>query len=96
MALLHDRLRSLGVTRLPRRAQPGTLANPAGLTDRELEILRPVATGLSNTEIAQRLVVSPCTVDHHVSAILGKLGVPTRRDAAAWAAGLATEPSTAN
>ena len=81
------------VTRLPRRAQPGTLANPAGLTDRELETLRPVATGLSNAEIARRLVLSPRTVDHHVSAILGKLGVPTRRDAAVWAARLWDKPS---
>jgi DNA-binding CsgD family transcriptional regulator/tetratricopeptide (TPR) repeat protein len=88
VALVRRRLRGLGVTRLPRRPQPGTLANPAGLTDRQLEILRLVATGLSNAEIAQRLVVSPRTVDHHVSAILAKLGVPTRREAAARAAEL--------
>ena len=85
---MRRRLRGLGVTRLPRRPQPGTLANPAGLTDRQLEILRLVATGLSNAEIAQRLVVSPRTVDHHVSAILQKIGVRTRRDAAAWVAAL--------
>jgi DNA-binding CsgD family transcriptional regulator/tetratricopeptide (TPR) repeat protein len=88
VALVRRRLRGQGVTRLPRRPQPGTLANPAGLTDRQLEILRLVATGLSNAEIAQRLVVSPRTVDHHVSAILAKLGVPTRREAAARAAEL--------
>jgi DNA-binding CsgD family transcriptional regulator/tetratricopeptide (TPR) repeat protein len=86
VALLRRRLRSLGVTRLPRRPQPGTLTNPAGLTDRQLEILRLVAAGLSNAEIAQRLVVSSRTVDHHVSAILAKLGVPSRREAAARAA----------
>ena len=67
-------------------------ANPAGLTDRQLEILRLVATGLSNAEIAHRLVVSPRTVDHHVSAVLQKLGVPTRRDAAARAAELESKP----
>jgi DNA-binding CsgD family transcriptional regulator len=93
VAIVRSRLRGLGVARLPRRAQPGTLANPAGLTDRQLEILRLVATGLSNAEIAHRLVVSTRTVDHHVSAILAKLGVRTRRDAAAWAAGLENEPS---
>jgi DNA-binding NarL/FixJ family response regulator len=91
-AIVRRRLRGLGVARLPRRPQPGTLTNPAGLTDRQLEILRLVATGLSNAEIAHRLVVSPRTVDHHVSAILAKLGVPTRRDAAAWAAGLESKP----
>jgi DNA-binding CsgD family transcriptional regulator/tetratricopeptide (TPR) repeat protein len=92
VAIVRSRLRGLGITRLPRRPQPGTLTNPAGLTDRQLEILRLVATGLSNAEIARRLVVSTRTVDHHVSAILGKLGVRTRRDAAAWAAGLEDEP----
>ena len=86
VAIVRRRLRNLGVTRLPRRPQPGTLTNPAGLTDRQLEILRLVATGLSNAEIAERLVLSPRTVDHHVSAILQKLGVPTRRDAAVRAA----------
>jgi DNA-binding NarL/FixJ family response regulator len=66
------------------------------LTDRQLEILRLVATGLSNADIARRLVVSPRTVDHHVSAILQKLGVRTRRDAAAWAAELASKSSPAD
>jgi DNA-binding CsgD family transcriptional regulator/tetratricopeptide (TPR) repeat protein len=88
VALVRRRLRGLGVARLPRRPQPGTLTNPAGLTDRQLEILRLVAAGLSNAEIAQRLVVSTRTVDHHVSAILAKLGVATRREAAARAAEL--------
>jgi DNA-binding CsgD family transcriptional regulator/tetratricopeptide (TPR) repeat protein len=93
VAMVRRRLRGLGVTRLPRRPQPGTLANPAGLTDRQLEILRLVATGLSNAEIAQQLVLSPRTVDHHVSAILQKLGVPTRRDAAARVAEFEDKPA---
>jgi DNA-binding CsgD family transcriptional regulator len=94
VAIVRSRLRGLGVARLPRRPQPGTLTNPAGLTDRQLEILRLVAAGLSNAEIAQRLVVSTRTVDHHVSAVLRKLGVATRRDAAAWAAELEGKPSS--
>jgi len=93
VAIVRRRLRGLGVTRLPRRPAPGTLTNPAGLTDRQLEILRLLATGLSNAEIARQLVVSTRTVDHHVSAILQKLCVHTRRDAAARAAQFESNPT---
>jgi DNA-binding NarL/FixJ family response regulator len=62
-----------------------TRAHPAGLTGRQAEILRLLADGMSNAEIAERLVVSVRTVDHHVSAVLQKLGVTSRREAAAAA-----------
>jgi DNA-binding NarL/FixJ family response regulator len=56
--------------------------NPAGLTDRQMEVLMLLAEGLTNAEIADRLVVSVRTVDHHVSAVLQKLGVTSRQEAA--------------
>ena len=61
---------------------------PAGLTQRQVDVLALLATGLTNSEIADRLVVSTRTVDHHVSAILTRLEVGTRRDAARRAAEL--------
>jgi DNA-binding NarL/FixJ family response regulator len=85
------KLRALGLRHLPRGPQPSTRANPAGLTDRQAEILNLLRDGLTNADIAERLVVSVRTVDHHVSAILQKLGVTNRRDAAA-AAGPQVDP----
>ena len=51
---------------------------PAGLTVRELEVLRLVAQGLTNPQIAQQLILSPNTVHTHVRSILKKLGVSSR------------------
>jgi ATP/maltotriose-dependent transcriptional regulator MalT len=64
-----------------------------GLTDRELDVLRLVAAGRSNTEIGTELFISPKTASVHVSNILGKLGVARRGEAAAAAhrLGLLTE-----
>jgi DNA-binding CsgD family transcriptional regulator len=67
---------------VPRGPRPATRANPAGLTAREAEVLALLADGLRNSEIAERLVVSEKTVSHHVSAVLAKLGVRSRYDAA--------------
>jgi DNA-binding NarL/FixJ family response regulator len=61
------------------------VTNAAGLTSRQLEVLKLLAEGLSNAEIASRLTLSPKTVEHHVSAVLEKLKVTTRGHAAAAA-----------
>ncbi|HTU84777.1 MAG TPA: AAA family ATPase [Solirubrobacteraceae bacterium] len=87
-AIVARRLRERGAHGLPRGPRSQTRANPAGLTTRELEVLPLLAEGLRNAEIAERLVVSQKTVDHHVSAILRKLNVRTRGEAAAQAARL--------
>jgi DNA-binding CsgD family transcriptional regulator/tetratricopeptide (TPR) repeat protein len=87
-AIAARRLRKRGVRGVPRGPRPATRENPAGLTARELEVLALLAEGLRNTQIAERLVVSQKTVDHHVSAILRKLDVRTRGEASAQAARL--------
>lgn len=58
---------------------------PAGLTDRQVDVLRLVAQGCSNKEIARRLVVSPRTAEHHVQDIYLKIGVSSRAAAAMFA-----------
>jgi DNA-binding CsgD family transcriptional regulator len=82
--LARDRLRSLGAP-VPRGPRASTRANPASLTAREVEVLRLVASGLRNADVAERLVLSRRTVDHHVSAILRKLDARSRGEAAAAA-----------
>jgi DNA-binding CsgD family transcriptional regulator/tetratricopeptide (TPR) repeat protein len=79
--LVH-RLRKLGITDLPRRPHRTTGANPAGLTDRELEVAILLASGMTNADIAARLHISLRTAGHHVAAILGKLAVTSRVEVA--------------
>jgi len=79
------RLRELGVRRVSRGPRKATRENPAFLTARELDVLALLDDGFTNAAIADRLFVTPKTVDHHVSAILRKLGVHSRRDAVAEA-----------
>jgi len=89
-AMVRRSLRAMGASAVPRGPRPATRANPGGLTGRQVDVLKLIAAGLTNAEIADRLYISAKTVDHHVSAILNKLGVATRREAAekvrAWPA----------
>ncbi len=82
-ANLRRRLRADGVRRIPRGPRAASRSGPAGLTPRETEVLDLIVRGATNAEIARELVIAPKTVDHHVSAVLGKLGVASRREAGA-------------
>jgi DNA-binding CsgD family transcriptional regulator len=68
--------------KVPRGPHSATRENPFGLTTRQTEILALLIEGLTNPEIATRLHLSPKTVDHHVSAVLAKLNVGSREEAA--------------
>jgi DNA-binding CsgD family transcriptional regulator/tetratricopeptide (TPR) repeat protein len=80
---LRRQMRAQGIRRIPRGSRTSTRRNPLGLTRREAEILGLLSEGLRNSTIAKRLFVSTKTVEHHISAILGKLGVATRAKAIA-------------
>jgi DNA-binding NarL/FixJ family response regulator len=86
--VVRRRLRELGVTRIPRGPVDETRINPAGLTARQVDVLRLLGQGYTNAQIASRLVVSVRTVDSHVAAVLGKLGAASRHEAASRAAEL--------
>jgi ATP/maltotriose-dependent transcriptional regulator MalT len=81
-SLVAAQLKAMGVRRIARGPRASTRANPAGLSARELDVLTLLAQGLRNAEIAQRLTLSPKTVDHHVSSVLAKLGARDRHEAA--------------
>ena len=78
-------LRQSGTRIVARGPRASTRNNPAGLTRRQMDVLRLLDQGHSNAAIAERLFVSPKTIDHHVSAIFDKLDVRTRGEAAAAA-----------
>ncbi|HEY0607224.1 MAG TPA: AAA family ATPase [Herpetosiphonaceae bacterium] len=80
---LRRKMRRDGALRIPRGPRSSTRQNPFGLTSRQMDILYLLGAGLSNAEIAERLYISPKTVDHHVSAVLSRLDVPSRKAAAA-------------
>jgi DNA-binding CsgD family transcriptional regulator len=93
-AIVARRLRQQGARGIPRGPRASTATNPANLTKRQVEVVTLIAQGLRDADIAQRLYLSEKTVGHHVSAILRKLGVATRGQAAAEAIqlGLTGEP----
>jgi DNA-binding CsgD family transcriptional regulator len=89
-AQLRSALRAAGVRGVPRGMRPSTQTNPHQLTARESEVLALLCEGLRNSEIAERVCRSVRTVDHHLAAAFGKLGVSSRTEAvaAALAAGI--------
>src|SRR5260221_645112 len=87
---LDQALAAHGPVTLPRETQPPPPAKspstyPAGLTAREVEVLRLVAQSLTDAEIAGQLVISVHTAHNHVKAILSKLSVPNRTAASTYA-----------
>ena len=84
-ARLRPRVTALG-GRVPRPRRVATREHPAGLTLRQAEVLQLLADGASNLEVAARLGISTRTAEHHVSAVLARLGVTTRSEATVLAA----------
>ncbi len=84
-AILRRHLQAQGVRRIPRGPRAATRANSLGLTARQTEVLGLLGEGLSNSAIADRLFISPRTVEKHVAAVLEKTGASTRQEAVATA-----------
>jgi DNA-binding CsgD family transcriptional regulator/tetratricopeptide (TPR) repeat protein len=81
-SLARQKLRHIGARSVPAGPRRATRAHPLGLTPRECEVLELICERRTNAQIARTLFISAKTVDHHVSAVLAKLGVETREAAA--------------
>lgn len=81
-ASVRRHMRAAGLRVVPRGPRAATRADPNGLTPREAEVLALIHEGLSNAAISRRMFISERTVHHHVSAVLGKLGVRSRAEVA--------------
>jgi DNA-binding CsgD family transcriptional regulator len=92
--LVRRRLHQDGMRGLPRGPRATTKRNPGRLTNRQLEIVALLADGCTNAEIAARLYVSRRTVDNHVAAVLARLGISSRREAAMAASRLGLTPAS--
>jgi DNA-binding NarL/FixJ family response regulator len=88
------RMKDLGHRGVPAGVRASTRDHPLGLTRREAEVLLLLCEGLTNDEIAERLVLSVRTVDHHVSSVLTRLGVSSRGAAVAQAGALRLDPAS--
>jgi DNA-binding CsgD family transcriptional regulator/tetratricopeptide (TPR) repeat protein len=78
--IVRRRMRDLGLRAIPVGARATTRSDPNGLTRREREVLDLLQERLTDEQIADRLVISVKTVNHHVCAVLAKLGIASRRD----------------
>ena len=78
-------MRQLGLTSIPRGSRADTRANRFGLTKREQEVLALICEGQTNAEIGSSLFIAEKTVDNHVSSVLSKMNVSSRRSAARMA-----------
>ena len=83
--VLHPTIARMVLQELHRPRQPRQARTTDPLSERELEVLRLVARGMSNQEIADTLVIGEATVRSHVSAILRKLQLASRTQAALYA-----------
>ena len=84
LSAVEERLHELSGT-LAQATVDSAVANPANLTDREIEVLRLVTSGRTNQQIADRLVIAPTTAAKHVANILAKTGSANRTEAATFA-----------